>query len=340
MSQIIRWGILGTGSIATRFATALSELSNAQLVAVGSRNVETAQEFGAQFDIPNRHSSYAQLANDSDVDVVYVATPNTLHRDNNLLCLHAGKAVLCEKPFTINAAEAAELISLAREKKLFLMEAMWTRFIPAVVKLRELLAVGTIGEVRILQADLGLRGEFDPHHRFFDLSLGGGALLDLGVYVISFATMIFGPPVKITSLGQIGPTGVDEQAVVLLGYPDDQMALLCISQRVQTPQEAVIMGTKGMIRVHLPMYRPTRMTLSWTPSVRMQPPVEGETYHLPFEGNGYGYEAAEVMRCVRAGRHESEIMPLDETLATMETMDEIRRQWGLRFPSEKDLFHD
>ncbi len=190
----IAWGILGTGRIAGNFAADLALLPDAELVAVGSRSEATAQSFAGRFGAPHAHGSYEALAADPAVEVIYIATPHPLHAENMKLCLRAGKAVLCEKPFTLNAREAEEVIALAREQKLFLMEAMWTRFLPAVVRARELIEQGAIGEVRLLLADFGFRAAFDPHHRLFDPQLGGGALLDLGVYCVSLASMLFGPP--------------------------------------------------------------------------------------------------------------------------------------------------
>jgi len=323
----IRWGILGTGRIARTFAQGLANLPDAALVAVGSRSSEAAAAFGDEFAVPHRHASYEGLAADPEVDAVYVATPHSLHRDNSLLCLEAGKAVLCEKPFAINGGQAEEVVALARKRGRLVMEAMWTRFLPAIVRVRELLAEGAIGEVRLLSADFGFRAPFDPHGRLFDPHLGGGALLDVGVYTVSLASMVFGPPARVTSMAHLGPTGVDEQAAVVLGYERGQLAVLTTAVRTSTPQEATLMGTGGHIRIHSQWWHPTMLTLS----------VEGreeEVIHLPFEGNGYHYEAAEVMRCLRAGRLESEVMPLDETLGIMRTMDRIRAQWGLRYPME------
>ncbi len=194
MNQTIRWGILGTGWIANEFAQGLAQLPDADLVAVGSRTRESAQRFAEQYGIPNRHASYQALVNDAEVDVIYVATPNPLHREHVLLCLASGKPVLCEKPFALNAREAEAMVQVAREKKLFLMEAMWSRFFPLMAKVRSLLADGAIGEVQMLVADLSIHFDFDPADRRYALDLGGGALLDLGVYLVSFASMIMGPP--------------------------------------------------------------------------------------------------------------------------------------------------
>lgn len=327
MTDVIRWGIIGTGKIAKEFATGLTVLPQAELIAVGSRTTESAIRFADIFGVPHRHAGYEALVNDPDVDVVYVATPHTLHQENSLLCLGAGKAVLCEKPFTINAAESEAVVQFAREKKLFLMEAMWTRFIPMVVKLRQLLADGVIGGVQMLVADLGFRADFDPLHRLFNPQLGGGGLLDLGVYPVSLASMIFGPPSRITSLAQLGETGVDEQAAIVLGYDQGQLATLYTSLRTDTPKEIILMGTRGRIKIHSPMFRPNKLTLSLDGQ-------EDRVIEMPLEGNGYNYQAAEVMRCLQAGKLESDTMPLDETLAIMETMDQIRAQWGLNYPME------
>jgi predicted dehydrogenase len=323
----IRWGILGTGRIARTFARGLALLPDAVLVAVGSRSQATADAFGDTFDVPRRHASYVALAGDPDVDVVYVATPHSLHRDNSRLCLQAGKAVLCEKPFAINAGEAQDVIALARKNGCFLMEAMWTRFLPVLEKVRHLLGDSAIGEVRMLIADFGFDAPFDPQSRLFDPHLGGGALLDVGVYLVSLASMLFGPPTRITGMAHLGQTGVDEQAAVTLGYEGGQLAVLATAIRTRTPQEALLAGTEGHIRIHSQWWHPTTLTLS----IHGQ---EDDVMHLPFEGNGYSYEATEVMDCLRAGKLESDLMPLDETLAIMRTMDHIRAQWGLRYPME------
>jgi predicted dehydrogenase len=324
----IRWGILGTGNIAKQFARGLAVLPDAELAAVGSRSQAGADAFGDEFDVPRRHPSYAALANDPGVDVVYVATPHNLHRENSLLCLEADKAVLCEKPFAINAGQAEQVIALARAKRLFLMEAMWTRFLPALVKIRELLADGTIGEVRMLAADFGFRAPFDPQGRLFDPNLGGGALLDVGVYPISLASMVFGTqPSHVSSMAHMGQTGVDEQAAMVFSYEQGQLAVLSAAVRTNTPQQASISGARGQIRIHTPWWKATTLTLSVQDE-------QDKVMLLPFEGNGYNYEAVEVMNCLRSSKTESDVMPLDETLAIMQTMDQVRVQWGLLYPME------
>ena len=327
MSQKIRWGIIGTGAIARQFAKGLEFLDDAELAAVGSRTQKSADAFGERFKIANRHDSYEGLAADPTVDVVYVATPNSLHLQNTLLCLNSGKHVLCEKPFTINADEAAQIIDLARKKKFFVMEAMWTRFFPVMTKLRELLAEGVIGEPRMLSADFGFRTDFVPNEQPFDAQLGGGALLDVGVYTVSLSSMIFGAPETMTSMAQMGKSNVDEATAMLLKFTHGELAVLHSAIRLETPQEAIIMGSEGQLKIHAPWWSPSKMALTF----EGKPPQE---FNLPFDGNGYNYQAQEVMRNIRTGRLESAIMPLDESLSIMQTLDKIRTQIGLKYPVE------
>jgi predicted dehydrogenase len=328
MSDKIRWGIIGTGSIAHKFAEGLKSAKNAELVAVGSRSAETANKFGDEFGVPRRYDSYGKLAADGDVQAVYISTPHPMHKDNSIVCLEAGKAVLCEKPFTINAKEASKVIEVAGERKVFLMEAMWTRFLPVMVKLRQLLADKAIGKVRMLQADFGFRATFNPLSRLFNPKLGGGGLLDVGVYPISLANMIFGDePEQVFSLAEIGWTGIDEQAAMILGYHgNSQLAVLATGVRTSTPQQATIIGTDGTITIP-----------SWWHGQEMTLTANGQTQQIPcpMEGNGYNYEADEVARCLEAGLLESDVMPLAGTLAVMNVMDEMRMQWKMTYPGER-----
>jgi len=327
MPDTIRWGILGTGGIANAFATALTYVDDAELVAVGSRAPATANAFGERYRIPHRHASYEALADDPDVDVIYVATPHVYHRENTLLCLRAGKHVLCEKPLTINAREAREIINCARQKKLFLMEAMWTRFVPLVCRLRELLAEGVIGEVQMIVADLGYKMGFGPEHRINNPALGGGALMDVGIYPLAYVSMILGAPARSVSMARFGETGVDERAAVLLEYAGGALAVIYTGTTVDTPREVIIMGTEGQIRIFGDMPKPSKMVVARAGEAE-------QAIVMPPVGNGYNYEALEVMRCLREGRLESEIMPLDESLALQETTDRIRAEWGLKYPTE------
>ncbi len=373
--QKIRWGILGTGKIAGEFAAALRALPDAELAAVGSRSTTTAERFAAAHGVAKAYGSYRELVQDSEIDVVYIATPHVTHKEHCLLCLEAGKAILCEKPFALNAAEAAEVIAVARAKQLFCMEAMWMRFLPAVREAHRLVQSNAIGDVRVMQASLGFLMEYDPEHRAFNRALGGGALLDLGVYALSLIIQFLGKPSSITSHANIGETGVDEQGAVILGYDAGKLAVVTSSLRTYNANDALIMGSAGQIHLHEPLYRPESLSVqqhtivvgaqstedaATTPTAkarlkaqlrdvalvrklyqRLRPLVapllglQKRQIHLPAKGNGYGYEAEEVMNCLRQGRTESTVMPLDETLLVMETMDAIRAQWDLHYPQEQ-----
>lgn len=328
MTKPIKWGILGTGRIAHSFAEGLHAVNDAELAAVGSRSKSTADAFAARFNIPRCHSSYQSLAEDPEVDVVYVSTPHPLHCENTLLCLNAGKAVLCEKPFAVNSVDAEIMIQCAKDNGLFLMEAMWTRFLPAIVQVRHWLEEGAIGDVRMMLADFGFRAKFDPQGRLFNPSLGGGALLDIGVYVVSLASMIFGKqPSILTALSDIGMTGVDEQTTMAFRYDTGALAALTCSIRTLTNQEVSFLGTRGKIRIHSPFWNSHAATMT---------DVEGKTVYVEPDrvGNGYNYEAAEVNSCLRGGKLESSTIPLSETLAIMQTLDSIRTEVDLKYPTE------
>jgi predicted dehydrogenase len=322
-----RWGILGLGNIARKFANGLTSAPGAELAAVGSRSQEKADKFGEEFGAARRYGSYEALAADPNVDAIYVASPHPMHKADTLLCLKHGKAVLCEKPFTINEREAKEVVDFARAHNVFVMEAMWSRFTPIQAKVRELVKSGAIGEVQQVYADFGFRAGFDPKSRLFDPALGGGALLDVGVYAISFASMILGAPSDVTGVATLGQSGIDENDSISLRYPGGEVAALATSVRSNTPQAASIVGSAGTIHITPPFWIPKQLTLS-------RDGQPDEVIELPYVGNGYNYEALEVAQCVAAGQTESLIMPLDETLAIMKTMDTLRAQWGIKYPME------
>ncbi|MGB1251097.1 MAG: Gfo/Idh/MocA family protein [Candidatus Promineifilaceae bacterium] len=324
--KTIKWGILGPGSIAHKFAIGLQLVPNAELVAVGSRSLERAQAFAAKFDALSAYGSYADLIADPDVDAIYVGTPHSFHKTHSILCMDAGKHVLCEKPFAINANEARAMAAAAQRNGVVLMEAMWSRFLPTLVKVRELLAAGVIGEVRMISADFGFRTRVNPEGRLFDPSLGGGALLDVGIYPLSLAYMIFGKPTRIASMADIGSTGIDEQSAFILGYEGGQMAICSTAVRTNTPHEATIMGSEGMIKLHAPWW------VSATLSVNRG--GDEEIHTLPFLGNGYTHEAIEVGNLIRSGKLESDVIPLAESIQIMETMDALRAEWGIKYPME------
>jgi predicted dehydrogenase len=336
MSRPIRWGILGAGNVARLFARGLQQLPDAMLVAVGSRSPGKLKAMVTLGRNVRLYGDYEPLVADDAVDIVYVATTNQLHCEHALLCLSAGKPVLCEKPFTLNAAEAREVVELARRQGLFCMEAMWTRHLPLMRALPELLESGAIGDLRMLRADFGSLPPFEKDNRFFDPSLGGGAMLDLGVYLVSLAHRLLGTPVAISAQAAIGLTGVDEQSAAVLRYAAGQIATIACSLVSRLPTEALIAGTHGQVRVHAPVHRPNRLTLTrydgerqssqWQRLLNRLGRTEKGGMLYPIEGNGYQYQAAEAMRCLRAGEPESPVMPLAETLRVMETLDSIRGQ--------------
>jgi predicted dehydrogenase len=324
----IRWGIIGTGGIASALASDLRLMPDASLIAVGSRSQTTADEFGARFDVPHRHATYDDLVNDPDVDAVYVSTPHPGHHDAALSAINAGKAVLVEKPFTMNGKEASSLIDAARSRGVFLMEAMWARFLPHMVRVRELLTARALGDVRVVIADHNQWFARDPSHRLFDPALGGGALLDLGIYPVSFASMVFGTPTRVTAVSDRAFTGVDATTSVILQYDDGAHAVVTTTLEVAGPNRAVIVGTDARIEIDATFYAPTTFTLIGRDGTVI------ERFDEPHEGRGMQFEVAEVMRGIRAGKLESDVLPLDETLAIMDTLDEIRRQIGLVYAGE------
>jgi len=329
MANKIRWGIVGTGGIAHKFAQGLGVLKDAELAAVSSRTKESAEKFASEFNVPNRHIGSEALADDKDVDVVYIATPNPMHKDDTINCLMGGKAVLCEKPFAMNSKEVMQMITCAKEKNLFLMEAMWTYFFPGIKKVRQLVSDGAIGEVRLIQANFCLRSKWNPQGRVLNLQLGGGALLDVGIYDVALAQIIYGAePERISSMAHIGKTGVDEQGSMIFGYENGAMAVLTCAVQTETAFEAAIYGTDGYIKLPHMFFQPDRIIVK---------SGQEQEKEIKFErlGNGYSYEAAEVMRCLRDGEVECPAMPLETSIAFMKTMDRVRQQWGLVYPMEK-----
>lgn len=327
--QTIKWGIMGPGWISSKFTKDLAFAEGAELVAVGGRSLEKAERFAKEYNIPHAYGSIEELAADPEVDIVYIGTLHPAHKENTLTLLRAGKAVLCEKPFTMNAAEANEMISYAKENRVFLMEAMWTRYLPPIRKVREWLEEGKIGEVRMLKADFGFNMGWAPESRLLDPALGGGALLDAGIYPVSFASMVFGTqPAKIMSSAKIGETGVDEQFSLLFEYEGGRTAALNGAVQLDMVNDAYIYGTKG--HIHIPNF------LFGKSASLHAANAEPESFVCDREAEGYAYEAEEAMNCLREGRMESATMTLEETLAIMTTLDTIRKQWGLKYPSDQN----
>jgi predicted dehydrogenase len=316
MTEPLGWGLIGTGGIAESFAADLMFTDSGRPAAVGSRQMDSANRFADQFDIPNRHASYEALVADPDVDVVYVATPHPMHHANALLALRAGKPVLVEKAFTMNAAEARDLVATARAEGLFLVEAMWTRFLPHIAEIRRLLAEGALGDIVTVTADHGQWFAKDPEFRLFAAELGGGALLDLGVYPVSFASMVLGKPDRIMSLIDPAFTGVDGQTSMLFGYESGAQAVLTCTSSAKSPTRAAIVGTEARIEIEGIFYAPTSFTL-------ISRAGERTYFDSQSEGRGLWYEAEAVAGCLREGLLESPLMPLDESVSIMETMDAV-----------------
>jgi predicted dehydrogenase len=319
----IRWGVVGPGRIAEKVVEDFAVVDGARAVAVASRSQARADDFATRHGLDRAYGSYAEILADPDVDVLYIATPHPQHHAIALTALRAGKALLVEKAFTATTAGAAEVIDLARKTEVFVMEAMWTRFQPAVVAVRELIADGAIGEVRSVQADLGVEREYDPSDRLFDLALGGGALLDLGVYVVSFAQMLLGTPDRVVAAGSLFPSGADAEAALLLDYADGRTATLTTSLRNALPGQARVFGTTGWIDVLPRFHHPETIVLH-------RSGADPETITRPPLGAGYAHELIEVTECVRTGRSESAVMPLADTLAVQRVLNDAAEQLGVR----------
>lgn len=318
----IRWGILGPGGIAGKVIKDFPHVPHARAVAVASRSRQRAEAFAAEHGLPLAYGSYRELIMSDEVDALYIATPHPQHRDLAIAAAEAGKAVLVEKSFAATVAGARQMITAVREHGVFAMEAMWTRFQPAIVAVRELVDAGAIGEVRQIQADLGVNRPYDPADRLYDPAQGGGAVLDLGVYVVSLTHYFLGRPDTVTARGSLAPTGVDADAAILLGYDDGQVASLITTLKHQTPGAARLTGTEGWIDILPRFHHPSAFVIT---KAGQQP----ERIERPQAGGGYCHELIEVTEGVRAGRTESSIMPLDDTLAVQETLEEACRQLGV-----------
>ncbi|MDR3191753.1 MAG: Gfo/Idh/MocA family oxidoreductase [Treponema sp.] len=328
MKDIVNWALVGTGGISNRFLMGLRYAEGARAYAAVSRSREKAERFASRNGIEKAYGDYGAMLEDPAVDVVYIGTPHVTHKELAISAFRAKKAVLCEKPVSLNGAELAEMIAEARANGVFFMEAMWTRFVPPLRKVREWLASGIIGEIKMVQANFCFAAAFNPAGRLFNIGLGGGALLDAGVYPISLASMVFGgkKPETIASLMYRGETGVDEEVSALLSYGGPRKALVSAAIGTAAVNDGWIYGTQG--RIHLP---------DFVFSHRAELAVPGRyTYHYEpdFVSNGYNYEAEEVTRCIRAGKRESETMSLSESLVIMETMDRIRAQNSFAYPGE------
>ena len=328
MSKIIRWGILGAGSIAKKFAADLQHVQNAKLVAVGSRTQENADAFADLFSIEKRYSSYLQLVEDKDIDIIYIATPHILHHENTLMCLQHHKAVLCEKPFAINQKQVLGMIQLAKEKKIFLMEALWSRFLPHFIKLKEIVAQGMIGEVTALQANFGFKTSADSNKRLTEIELGGGTLLDIGIYNIFFALHILGNPDNMEVAMVPNASGADEQCAITFHYHNGAVAQLFSTFKADIPIDLQIFGTQGNIKLTQRFYEPTCTIQYSTDGGKKYELIEVEKA----KGIGYEYEAQHATDCLLAGKMESDLMTFEESLVLIKLLDQVRAKGGLAYP--------
>ena len=326
----LRWALVGTGNVAARFGIDLRLSEQHELVAVHSRSPERGQAFAARVRAPAWHTDLTSMLAREDVDAVYIAVPHPLHHRLAAAAIDAGKAVLLEKPFTVTAAEARDLVERARVRRVFLMEAMWTRFLPHMVQVRRLLEDGRLGDIRAVTAEHGVWFEHNPTHRMFDPALGGGALLDLAVYPISFASMVLGSPTSVTATATFTDTGVDAQTVVVLDHHGGRRAVTTSSMEAWLSNRALIAGDAARLEIDRSWLHPSSFTVTDRDG-------RAERHEFAVEGTGYRFQADEVARGVREGRSGSDVMSLEETCAVMETLDIARQQIGLRHPGESVL---
>lgn len=318
----IKWGIIGLGNIAKKFAHALKGMEGVTLEAVASRTKESSESFGKEYDLQldKCYGSYKEIVKDQAIDVIYIAVPHSFHKEISILCLENGKSVLCEKPVAINKEEIEEVIKIAKEKNLFFMEAMKTRFLPINLKVKQWIKEGRIGEVQLLQADFGFKADFNPSHRLFNKELGGGALLDVGIYGVSYSSFIFGnEPISIKGNAYIGATGVDENISISLMYKEGKQAQLYSSINLDTRREAYIIGTEG--RICIPRFSNAEYATIISKG-------KEENIHIPFKINGFEYQIEEVTKCINEGKNQSDLMCWKDSVEIMRIMDSIKNNWN------------
>jgi predicted dehydrogenase len=331
----VRWGILATGKIAHAFVRDLAPLEECEVVAVGSRRQESADAFAQMHGIASAYADYRSVVEDPSVDVVYVALPHSMHREHVELAFEAGKAVLCEKALTLNAPDAEQLVAMARQKELFFMEAMWMRCNPLIRRLQQLAASGALGEVRQVRADLGFVVDKPSTDRLLDPALGAGALLDIGIYPLTFAKLFLGEPTEIAATASLSPAGADLDLSMSLGYASGATAALTSTMTAWSPRTASIATTLGRVDLPAPFHHPETVTWSsYDAGPEHNRPAEAQEITEPTRARGYAHEALEVVRCLRRGETESPLMTLDESVAMMRLMDRIREQIGVRYAGD------
>jgi len=321
----IKWGILGTGRIANAFATALQVVDNSELYAVGSRDKAKAEQFASDFNIPVSYRSYEELVQDPEVDVLYIATPHNTHMANTLLALNHNKHVLCEKPLGVNQKEVKIMMEKAAEKKLFLMEALWSRFLPNIIKTKELVESGIIGDVKLLTAYFAFKSDKGPEHRQFNIDLCGGTLLDIGIYNVFLSLLLLGKPKSISAKAGLNDQGVDATCSYSFGYDNDTLAVMYSSFLADSPTVAEIHGTTGKIMLEHKWFCPGKVRLVHSDG-------REEVFEFGVENNGYELEAWEVANCIRSGKTQSDLWSLNDSLQLVEIMDDIRKECGIVYP--------
>ena len=325
--QKYKWGIIGAGWIAGQFAEDLGLLPNAELGAIASRSPGRARKFAEKFKIPRAYGQWEEMARDANIDIVYVATHHPFHFENTLACLEQGKAVICEKPFTMNRGELEILVDTARARKVFLMEALWTRFLPSTLKVMEIIREDKLGKLQSVYADFGFRLDFDPGHRLYDPGKGGGALLDIGIYPVFISLLTAGLPQKIQATARFAPTGTDHSCNMIFEQPCGAVSSLNCTLMSDSPVEANLLFEKGRIRMEPWFLTPGPISL-------FAGDRDPELIEFPEPGHGYHYEASEVMRCMDQGWTESPLLPLDFSLELMDTLDRIRKICGIHYPQD------
>lgn len=319
MSRVFRWGIIGAGNIAGSFAQGLSALPDAECYAIASRDAEKAESFAKKYGCSKFYASYAELLEDPAVDVVYVATPNNLHYTHTMMALEAGKPVLCEKPFAITCQQAMTMMRTSRENNLFLMEALWSRFLPSVIEAKKRLDSGEIGNPLLLQAEFGIHPSYDPNSRLFDPKLGGGSIPDIGIYPIFLALYLFGDPLSVEVSSVPAPTGVDMTTTIVMKHKEGRMSVLTSSFAFDLESDAKITGDAGRLRLCRMFHIPT--------TLKVRHKVDEPEVEIPVNmaGNGYNYEAQEVMRCISEGKIESDQWSHQNTLRLLSIVEQAAK---------------
>lgn len=324
MENAIKWGILGPGNIAGKFAAAIRHVEGSEVYAVASREREKAEAFAAKYDARVIYDNYEELAADNQVDVIYVATPHAFHCEQSIMCLRHKKPVVCEKPMALDLHQVTRMVDAARTNQVYLLEGMWSRFMPATQKMLELVKDDVIGPVQYLRADFGFNAPFDPEGRLYDLKLGGGSLLDVGIYPLFLTTLLLGEPERVQSIGKLSETGADEYCSMLFQYAGGEIANIFSSITIKTSLTAEIAGPKGRIFLDAPFYKSNLLRLELN---------NGETqqFEFPHELNGFEFEVREVMKNLRAGELECPLLPLDFSMRMARIMDTVRGQIGVEY---------